>query len=93
MPRAIHRAVFVIGGEDFVTRFETHTFGDHVNGVSRIGEVDDLVGIRAHVGCKFGSRFRQQARRASSEKFNRLSFQFTLPSLTVFKDRFRRRAE
>ena len=66
---------------------------DDVKGLGHIGCVDQIVDIRPQIIRKRLARGQHQGRKAASQKFDRLAFQFTLPALISAEDRTRRGAK
>ncbi len=92
-PRAVERAVLVIGREDFVAWIELKAARDDVESRRRIRHVDEIVGVRVYVRGERCARLAHEIVKTASEEFDRLAFELELPPLVLVKDRSQRRAE
>jgi len=84
----VHRAVFMVGGQDLVTRLKIEIADDHIDRRRRVGEVNQILRRTIKITRQFFTRFCQQGDRASAKKFNRLSLQLSLPGLIDIKNWF-----
>lgn len=93
IPDVFARAVFVVGGEDFVTGGEGEGPGDDVDAEGGVGNEDEVVGVGVDVCAHRAPRGGQVGVQFADDEADGLAFEFTLPVLVGVKDRARGRAK
>ena len=71
-PRAIQRAILVIGREDFIAWLQLNIADGHVDGSRGVGKVNNIVGFSANIGGQGCARVFKQFGRPASQELNRL---------------------
>jgi len=92
-PGAVQRAVLVIGGQDLVARSQRQRTGHDVQAGGGVGDVDQVVRVRADGGPQRRAGLAHQWLEAPAQELDRLAFELQLPALAGFEDGTRARAE
>jgi len=93
LPRIVHRAVFVVSGENFIAFVQRQRPGNRVDADGGVRHKDQIIRVGVEVHPQFHTRCIQEIIVSAAKKLDGLVFQFPLPALVRLEDGFGARAK
>lgn len=93
VPGFVAGSIFEVGGKDLIAGRQLQAFGHDVDSIGGIEDVDQIVGVTMDVIGQCFPGLPEIAQPVDGDELDRFVFQFALPLLVVFENRFGSSAE